>query len=194
MTPNVLTETRCCLKRYNSTHKVSCLSLQKNEKRQRFEMILQERERVRVESRQRWVRREESEFYRVVSSFGVERDRTTGKYQWDTFRSLANLDKKFPETLTAYFEAFHHMCKLVCRRFATEQEARPPNEIMVEPITEERANRCLTRIDLLNKVRETVLWHPKLEERLKLCQPSADMPDWWIPGVHDKELLIGAAK
>lgn len=36
--------------------------------------------------------------------------------------------------------------------------------------------------------------HPHLEERLLLCQPSADTPDWWQPGKHDKELLLGAAK
>merc|ERR1712062_873604 len=30
-----------------------------------------------------------------------------------------------------------------------------------------------------------------LEKRLKLCQPSSDMPAWWVPGKHDKELLMG---
>jgi chromodomain-helicase-DNA-binding protein 7 len=47
---------------------------------------------------------------------------------------------------------------------------------------------------MLQKIREQILWHPKLNERMKLCQPSPDMPDWWISGEHDKELLIGAAK
>lgn len=36
--------------------------------------------------------------------------------------------------------------------------------------------------------------HPKLDERIKLCQHSYDMPSWWICGQHDKELLIGAAR
>lgn len=31
-------------------------------------------------------------------------------------------------------------------------------------------------------------------ERLKLCQPSLDLPEWWECGKHDKDLLIGAAK
>ena len=70
----------------------------------------------------------------------------------------------------------------------------PPNNQYVEPITEERAARCLARIDLLNKIREEILWHPKLDERLELCEPSLDMPEWWEAGKHDKELLIGAAK
>jgi chromodomain-helicase-DNA-binding protein 7 len=68
------------------------------------------------------------------------------------------------------------------------------SNIYVEPITEERANRCLARIDLLCKVREQMLHHPLLDERLKLCQPSSDMPEWWICGMHDRDLLIGAAK
>jgi len=72
--------------------------------------------------------------------------------------------------------------------------AIPPNDLFVEPITEERAARCLARIDLLNCVREHTLWHPRLTERLRLCQSSPDMPDWWLNGEHDKDLLIGAAK
>lgn len=70
----------------------------------------------------------------------------------------------------------------------------PPNMIFVEPITEERASRCLARIDLLNKIRQDILMHPHLDERVKLCQHSYDMPSWWICGQHDKELLIGAAR
>ena len=70
----------------------------------------------------------------------------------------------------------------------------PPNGIFVEPITEERASRCLARIDLLNKIRDDILPHPKLEERIQLCQPSFEMPSWWQCGKHDKELLIGAAR
>lgn len=49
-------------------------------------------------------------------------------------------------------------------------------------------------MDLLSKIREEILSHPHLEERLSLCQPSGDTPDWWQPGKHDKELLLGAAK
>lgn len=64
----------------------------------------------------------------------------------------------------------------------------------VEMINEEKARRALERINLLNKIREVVLPHPLLDERLKLCQLSADVPEWWIPGKHDKDLLIGVAK
>lgn len=33
-----------------------------------------------------------------------------------------------------------------------------------------------------------------LSERLKLCQPSPDLPEWWECGRHDRDLLIGASK
>lgn len=66
--------------------------------------------------------------------------------------------------------------------------------MIVEPIAEDRARRILDRIGLLSKIREETLCHPQLEQRLALCLPSADVPEWWIPGKHDKDLLIGAAK
>lgn len=57
-----------------------------------------------------------------------------------------------------------------------------------------KARQILDRVDLLSKIREEILSHPHLEERLSLCQPSGDTPDWWQTGKHDKELLLGAAK
>ena len=90
------------------------------------------------------------------------------------------------------FERYFN-CKRVTIHFIVPVPP-PPNGIFVEPITEERASRCLARIDLLNKIRDDILPHPKLDERLKMCQQSFDMPPWWVCGKHDKELLIGAAR
>lgn len=64
----------------------------------------------------------------------------------------------------------------------------------MEMINEERARRALDRINLIVKIREETLNHPSLDERLKGCQISADVPDWWQPGKHDKDLLIGVSK
>lgn len=66
--------------------------------------------------------------------------------------------------------------------------------VFVEPVTEERAARTLYRIELLRKVREQVLRHPLLGERLQLCRPSLYLPVWWECGKHDRDLLIGVAK
>lgn len=104
----------------------------------------------------------------------------------------AKLERKMDETLTEYFKAFYSMCKKVVGRHLTEDEENLP--ISVDPITEEKANRCLARIDLLSKVREEIIFHPELDERMKLCQSQLDLPDWWVCGKHDKDLLLGVAK
>lgn len=64
----------------------------------------------------------------------------------------------------------------------------------IEHISEEKARRTLERLELLSRIREEILTHPKLDERLRVCITSADMPDWWIAGKHDKDLLLGVAK
>merc|ERR1712087_993179 len=69
------------------------------------------------------------------------------------------------------------------------------NTVYVEPVSEDRAHKCLGRIDLLVKIRRDVLVHPHVDERLnELAQSSLDLPDWWLPGKHDKELLIGVSR
>ncbi|MBZ3875144.1 Chromodomain-helicase-DNA-binding protein 9 [Sciurus carolinensis] len=139
-----------------------------------------------------WTRREEADFYRVVSTFGVVFDPDRGQFDWTKFRAMARLHKKTDESLEKYLYAFMSMCRRVCR-LPSKEELVDPN-IFIQPITEERASRTLYRIELLRKVREQALRHPQLFERLKLCHPNPDLPVWWECGPHDRDLLIGAAK
>lgn len=63
----------------------------------------------------------------------------------------------------------------------------------VAPITEERASRTLYRISLLRRLRERVLPHPSLEERLLLAPRNSELPAWWSTADHDRQLILGAA-
>uniref|UniRef100_A0A673BR66 Chromodomain helicase DNA binding protein 7 n=1 Tax=Sphaeramia orbicularis TaxID=375764 RepID=A0A673BR66_9TELE len=139
----------------------------------------------------RWTRREEADFYRVVSTFGVVFDTERQKFDWTQFRAFARLDKKTDESLEKYYYSFIAMCKRVCR-MQVKTDSDPT--LIIDPITEERASRTLYRIELLRRIREQVLPHPLLSERLKLCQPSPDLPEWWECGRHDRDLLLGASK
>uniref|UniRef100_A0A8C8EAM8 Chromodomain helicase DNA binding protein 6 n=1 Tax=Otus sunia TaxID=257818 RepID=A0A8C8EAM8_9STRI len=139
----------------------------------------------------RWTRREQADFYRTVSSFGVIYDQEKKIFDWAQFRAISRLEKKTDENLEKYFYSFVAMCKNVCG-LPLWKEDDP--DIYVEPITEERAARTLYRIELLRKVREQVLKCPQLHERLKLCRPSLYLPVWWECGKHDRDLLIGTAK
>lgn len=155
------------------------------------ETILNPKIAAKLERQQRWTRREEADFYRVVSTFGVVFDPGRGRFDWTKFRAMARLHKKTDESLEKYLHAFMAMCRQVCR---LPSKDLVDSNISIQPITEERASRTLYRIELLRKVREQALRHPQLFDRLKLCQPNLDLPAWWECGVHDKDLLLGAAK
>uniref|UniRef100_A0A671WJ05 Chromodomain helicase DNA binding protein 9 n=1 Tax=Sparus aurata TaxID=8175 RepID=A0A671WJ05_SPAAU len=142
----------------------------------------------------RWTRREEADFYRVVSTFGVVFDPNLGRFDWAKFRAMARLHKKTDESLQKYLCAFTAMCRRVCRLPPKEGDSAVDPSLNIQPITEERASRTLYRVELLRQVREQVLRHSLLYERLPLCQMSSDLPVWWEAGTHDRDLLIGAAK
>ncbi|NWX88560.1 CHD6 protein, partial [Nothoprocta pentlandii] len=146
------------------------------------------------EMQKRWTRREQADFYRTVSSFGVIYDQEKKIFDWAQFRAISRLEKKTDESLEKYYYSFVAMCKNVCGLPPWKDDGPPDPDIYVEPITEERAARTLYRIELLRKVREQVLKCPQLHERLKLCRPSLYLPVWWECGKHDRDLLIGTAK
>uniref|UniRef100_A0A673LQK3 Chromodomain-helicase-DNA-binding protein 8-like n=1 Tax=Sinocyclocheilus rhinocerous TaxID=307959 RepID=A0A673LQK3_9TELE len=167
-------------------------------RRRRCEQATKLKEIARQERQQRWTRREECDFYRVVSTFGVERikkeaDAPEGDkhMDWNHFRSFARLDKKTDESLTRYFKCFMSMCRKVCHLRPARGEDLSQS---LASITEERASRTLYRVSLLCRLRERVLRHPSLEERLSLAPPSSDLPSWWSIPQHDHELLLAAAR
>uniref|UniRef100_A0A8C9RMR2 Chromodomain helicase DNA binding protein 8 n=1 Tax=Scleropages formosus TaxID=113540 RepID=A0A8C9RMR2_SCLFO len=181
---------------YQRSYRREQLKIEAAEKGDRRRRRCEQASKLKEIARQeRWTRREESDFYRVVSTFGVERVKTEsgepeneGALDWTRFRTFARLDKKTDENLSRYFRSFTAMCRRVHRMFPMQSMA----DQSLAPITEERASRTLYRIGLLSRLREQVLPHPTLEERLLLVQPSAELPPWWRTPQHDRELLLGA--
>ena len=84
----------------------------RNERRERIEQVIKEREQQKLEMLQkRWNRREEIEFFRTLVAYGVNYNAKTEKFDWERFKQLSKLDKKFDETLTEYYLAFLDMCE-----------------------------------------------------------------------------------
>ncbi|XP_078120813.1 chromodomain-helicase-DNA-binding protein 8 isoform X2 [Sander vitreus] len=170
-------------------------------RRRRCEQASKLKEIARQERQQRWTRREECDFYRVVSTFGVEKiKKELGlpeggdlDFDWNRFRTFARLDKKTDESLSRYFRSFVAMCRRVCHLRPGRGEDLSELSQTVAPITEERASRTLYRISLLRRLRERVLPHPSLEERLPLAPTSSELPAWWNIPEHDRQLMLGAA-
>merc|ERR1712045_369402 len=155
--------------------------------------VIKEREQQKIEMLQkRWNRREEIEFFRTLVAYGVNFNTKTKKYDWERFKQLSKLDKKFDETLTEYYSAFLDMCeKLTGKKRSSKQETF---SVTPEPITEEKANKVLERLDMFKNLRQEIVKHSSLDERLLLALDNQDLPEWWIPGKHDRDLLIGVAK
>ena len=65
----------------------------------------------------------------------------------------------------------------------------------VETIGEEKAKKVLDRVDFLSKLREEIVTHSELKEKLEQhAELALDLPEWWIPGKHDHDLVVGAAR
>ncbi|XP_076003529.1 chromodomain-helicase-DNA-binding protein 6 isoform X3 [Genypterus blacodes] len=175
-------------------HSGGPLAWQLGEELRRCSVVATEPDPLFLEWQRRWTRREQADFYRTVSSFGVVYDPEQKNFDWSQFRALARLERKTDESLERYFNSFVSMCRTACKLPPRKDEGLVDPAVMVEPLTEERAARTLYRIELLRKIREQVLRHPLLSARLQLCRPSLYLPVWWESGKHDRDLLIGAAR
>merc|ERR1712088_888007 len=165
----------------------------RNERRERIEQVIKEREQQKLEMLQkRWNRREEIEFFRTLVAYGVNYNLESENFDWERFKQLSKLDKKFDETLTEYYLAFVDMCeRLTGKKKSSKQESF---SVSPEPIAEEKAAKVLERLDMFKKLRQDIVKHSSLDERLLLALDNQDLPDWWIPGKHDRDLLLGVAK
>ncbi|XP_026204373.1 chromodomain-helicase-DNA-binding protein 6 isoform X2 [Anabas testudineus] len=178
----------------HSHHAGGPLAWQLGEELRRCSVVATEPDPLFLEWQRRWTRREQADFYRTVSSFGVVYDPERKTFDWSQFRALARLERKTDESLERYFNSFVNMCRTACKLPPRNEEGLVDPTVLVEPLTEERAARTLYRIELLRKIREQVLRHPLLSARLQLCRPSLYLPVWWETGKHDRDLLIGAAR
>ncbi|KAF5278962.1 hypothetical protein FQA39_LY05640 [Lamprigera yunnana] len=138
----------------------------------------------------KWTRREEADFSRAVSSYGVNYFRKKKAYDWVKFKQLAKLDKKTDDEITDYYKHFVVMCK---QQTGVKMEDHS-YDISIAHISEEKARSNLERLERLSRIREEIVTHSKLDDILKVCVTAADMPEWWMPGKHDKDLLLGVAK
>lgn len=95
------------------------------ERREKMEAMVKERERTRIEEQKaKWSRREEGEFFRVISTYGVNYDRKKAQYDWTKFKSIAKFDKKTDSDLTDYYMSFRIMCKKVSNMKMSDEDGK----------------------------------------------------------------------
>ena len=166
----------------------------RNERRERIEQVIREREQQKLDGANKKLnRKEENDFYRAIMAYGVEYSKEDGnKIIWDRFKALARLDKKYDDAMNEFFTAFMGACKKATKEPLSEDEEQCP--LKIEDIEETKAKKILKRVNLIKTVRDDVLNHADLDDRMLLCEPAGDLPDWWISGKHDKDLIQGVAR
>lgn len=164
------------------------------EKREKIEQAVKERERVRLDAiPKKWNKREEYEFLRVLTGYGVDLQQNAAvpTPDWHRFKQMARLEKKSDESLSDYYKVFIAMCKRQAGVRLMEEEKGL--EGLIDDISEDHARLVLDRLELLSKLREVGKLN-NVEDRLSLCQNNYDTPDWWESGKHDKELIRAVLK
>ncbi|KAJ1548306.1 hypothetical protein HK405_003743, partial [Cladochytrium tenue] len=128
------------------------------------------------------------EFYRTLHSYGVDHD-ADGQRDWSRFKIVSGLNKA-DEALEDYYNKLLGVCHGI---LYPDPENPVSNDF--EGITPERAKRLLRRIEAMRKLREDVLPHPQLDDRIKILRHYSrlSLPEWWGPE-HDKGYLKAAAK
>lgn len=170
------------------------LYLQKLGSPQKIEQQMRERDRARLQQlNKKFSRREENEFVRVLTGYGIDLQPNTNVAiaDWSRFKAMARLEKKSDDMLSDYYKVFIAMCKRQAGIKLLEDEKGLEN--ILDEISEDHARLVLDRLELLSKLRELVK-QAKMEERLRLCKNNYDTPDWWEAGKHDRELVRGVLK
>ncbi|QQP37777.1 Uncharacterized protein FKW44_018168, partial [Caligus rogercresseyi] len=187
----------------------------RNEKRERIEQVMRERELQRIDmSNKKWSKKEEADFLNALLVFGVECSKEQ-RMLWDRFRHISKLERKSDDSLNEYYVSLIGMCKRLLGKSSQEEDGessslKPCNlhnsfiylliaessliNVSTDILTEERAKKVFIRMELFRKIREEVILDEHLDKKLELCDTVGDLPDWWIPGYHDKDLLLGIAR
>ncbi|KAJ3355013.1 hypothetical protein HDU83_004184 [Entophlyctis luteolus] len=153
----------------------------------------QEKEEERNKLKERELtKRDRLEFYRTLSSYGVETNKTpTGTRDWTRFKEISQL-KKAPEVLEEYFGKLMSLC----REVVSPTPGKPAlTAAEMDFITVDKAKKLIKRVESMIKLREDILDSPHFDTGLLALRNigRAGLPEWWS-SEHDKAYLIGIAK
>ena len=144
--------------------------IQMKKEQERLEKLKSKQVTTQLE-KQKWSKREEQSFIRTLYQFGVDK-LSKNVYNWQHFKEISQLDKKLDHTLNDFYKSFYN-----------------------QALNDDKSVKLIQRIDLFNKCRQFVLKHLKFTKWLNKCLPNNnDLPDWWISGKHDMDLIKAVSK
>ncbi|KAJ3360096.1 Chromodomain helicase DNA binding protein [Allomyces javanicus] len=152
----------------------------------------------------RWNKRERTDFFRTICCLGIllrpadEGDGTL-VIDWDQIKESAHLTHKPDEVLDEYYNHMVAQCKFLLdaelSRVTGQPCLRPADKLDGDDeYTLDKARKLFKRTEFLEHLRTHVLPSPHIDVLLAQAKRAVGLPDWWIPGTHDKALLQGISQ
>uniref|UniRef100_A0A6B2KW73 Uncharacterized protein n=1 Tax=Arcella intermedia TaxID=1963864 RepID=A0A6B2KW73_9EUKA len=142
-------------------------------------------------SKLEWLKREMSDFYRVVTTWGIPICKEKNDLDFDFIKQKAKLNNKDSDSIRQYYYDFISSCK----------QAKEKRKVDDPLLTNVKARRALERITMFHQLRTKVL--PSAESELQVYwKPltsnyiirDSELPTWWVPVKHDYALVKGIVK
>eukprot|EP01125_Pyxidicula_operculata_P004888 TRINITY_DN1811_c0_g3_i2.p1 TRINITY_DN1811_c0_g3~~TRINITY_DN1811_c0_g3_i2.p1 ORF type:complete len:1367 (+),score=527.34 TRINITY_DN1811_c0_g3_i2:253-4101(+) len=148
-----------------------------------------------------WSKREMSDFYRAIITHGVPWSIEHNDYDFESLRKRAKLKQKSTQAIQQHYTDFLSMCSEIMeqkKEGKTEETKKEKDGFVLSFV---QAKRALERLNMFNTIRKQILslQDTELTQRFQIVKVStitkrSGLPEWWIPIVHDKELLKGVDK
>ncbi|KAF0991775.1 hypothetical protein HZS_1156 [Henneguya salminicola] len=135
---------------------------------------------LKTDIKSKWSRREESDFYRTIINFGIQRS-IDNIIIWDGFRKLGRFDRKDDLMMTTYFETLIQRCNTLLSYHNvsinnpnTENKSSPSNGFL----TLEKSQRILNKIQFFDLIRQAIEI-PDITVKIKTAHINPELPEWW---------------
>ncbi|KAF1744802.1 hypothetical protein MXB_3408, partial [Myxobolus squamalis] len=134
-----------------------------------------------VDIKSKWTRKEEADFYRALTTYGIEHD-SNHNIIWQNFRKIGKFDRKDDQLLSSYLENLIARSDAIISTHAKtilngNIDEGPPT-VTDGYLTHEKAEKILQRIELFDLIRKALL-APKFPDILKSAPQCIELPDWW---------------
>ncbi|PRP87395.1 chromodomain helicase hrp1 [Planoprotostelium fungivorum] len=151
-------------------------------KREREKEKEASRKKVKEDKYKEWSKREINDFRMALMAYGPG--------DWERLKKEANLLKS-TDQIESFFDVLLKQCHQVAASGVKEEEsdedASKKDDKTSSVLTETMAKRLVKRVELLGTIKEQVLPHSQMEERISLAA-QGEMPTWWETE-HDITLL-----
>lgn len=156
----------------------------------------------------KWVKRERVDFLKVLFWVGAP-EPSASKRNWSLLSADASLASKSDVDVEIYYAATVKQLQLLAPEVDCEVSPATlqPDQLNIVPcdyygkavdtcegVGADRAKRTLLRLSLLHILRSRAITDPHIDIKISVARKPVGFPDWYLPNIFDKALLLGISK